>query len=94
MLEFQHPLRPTSPFNPSPLPAPPAHSCPQTCSGAVACQLMDCLHPGSINMRKVDFNMKNEYEYVSNYKELQKAFMEAGVSRVRAWVLHMGAARG
>ena len=55
---------------------------------------MDCLHPGSINMRKVDFNMKNKYEYVSNYKELQKAFMEAGVSRVRAWVLHMGAARG
>lgn len=52
-----------------------------TCSGAVACQLMDCLHPGSINMRKVDFNMKNEYEYVSNYKELQKAFMDAGITR-------------
>lgn len=26
---------------------------PQTCSGAVACQLMDCLHPGSVNMKKV-----------------------------------------
>lgn len=25
----------------------------QTCTGAVACQLMDCLHPGSVNMKKV-----------------------------------------
>ncbi len=26
---------------------------PQTCSGAVACQLLDALHPGTINMSKV-----------------------------------------
>ena len=25
----------------------------QTCNGAVACQLMDCLHPGTVNMKKV-----------------------------------------
>eukprot|EP00887_Chlorella_sp_A99_P001851 scaffold19.g1851.t1 len=66
-----------------------------TCNGAVACQLMDCLHPGSINMKKagagcpasgqplaaVDFNVKNDYEFDKNYKELQLAFTKAGISR-------------
>ena len=83
---------------------------PQTCTGAVACQLMDCLHPGSVNMKKVrglpgarpfcqtprtplkpppalarqvDFNAKNEYEYIGNYKALQEAFNRAGVKKVR-----------
>ena len=56
----------------------------QTCNGAVACQLMDCLHPGSINMRKVDFNLRNDYEFIANYKELQKAFDTMHVPRVRA----------
>ncbi|PSC69446.1 microtubule-associated RP EB family member 1C [Micractinium conductrix] len=52
-----------------------------TCNGAVACQLMDCLHPGSINMRKVDFNLRNDYEFIANYKELQKAFDTMHVPR-------------
>lgn len=65
----------------------------QTCNGAVACQLMDCLHPGSINMRKVDFNLRNDYEFIANYKEVQKAFDSQGIDRVRTkhlcclWVL-------
>ncbi|PRW57032.1 microtubule-associated RP EB family member 1C [Chlorella sorokiniana] len=45
-----------------------------TCSGAVACQIFDCLHPGSVNMTKVDFNYRNEVDFLKNYKELQKAF--------------------
>ncbi|KAL4451759.1 hypothetical protein ABPG75_007421 [Micractinium tetrahymenae] len=53
-----------------------------TCNGAVACQLMDCLHPGSVNMRKVDFNLRNSYEFISNYKELQKAFDSQGIDKV------------
>lgn len=54
----------------------------QTCSGAVACQLMDVLHgPGTINMKKVDFNVRNEWEFVNNYKELQKAFTKMKVDR-------------
>ena len=55
----------------------------QTCNGAVACQLMDCLHPGSVNMRKVDFNVRNDYEFTQNYKELQQAFNKTGIDRVR-----------
>lgn len=112
------------------MPGPPPSL--QTCSGAVACQIFDCLHPGSINMSKVwcgghrqaahgrqhchcqpgagvalrcaggscspcgaagspplklrcrctclqplpqvDFNYRNEVDFLKNYKELQKAF--------------------
>ena len=54
----------------------------QTCSGAVACQLFDALHgPGTVNMKRVDFNVKSEYEYIQNYKELQKAFTKHHVDR-------------
>lgn len=53
----------------------------QSCSGAVACQLMDCLHPGSVNMKRVDFNVRNDWEYVNNYKELQQSFNKVGVDR-------------
>ena len=31
-----------------------------TASGAVACQIMDALHPGMVPIKKVDFNAKNE----------------------------------
>lgn len=60
---------------------PPPPACLQTCSGAVACQLMDVLHPGSVNLKRVDFNVRNEYEFVTNYKELQQAFAKVGVDR-------------
>lgn len=54
----------------------------QTCSGAVACQVLDALHgPGAVNMKRVDFNVKSEYEYIQNYKELQKAFTKHRVDR-------------
>lgn len=53
----------------------------QTCSGAVACQLMDCLFPGSVNMKRVDFNVRNDWEYVNNYKELQRAFTKMKVDK-------------
>jgi microtubule-associated protein, RP/EB family len=42
---------------------------------------MDCLHPGSVNMRKVDFNVRNDYEMEKNYKELQAGFTKKGIDR-------------
>lgn len=85
------------PAKSSPCPSPPSlsahHALPlQTCSGAVACQLMDALHPDVINMSKVDFNLKNDYEFVRNYKELQKAFTECHIDKVCTLVCLCGAA--
>lgn len=57
---------------------------PQTCTGAVACQLMDVLHPGSVHMSKVDFNYRTDVDYLKNYKELQKAFNSVSLDKVRA----------
>ncbi|KAL0041753.1 hypothetical protein WJX79_003445 [Trebouxia sp. C0005] len=53
----------------------------QTASGAVACQLLDALHPGCVALGKVDFNAKNDYEYINNYKILQAAFTKLGIDK-------------
>jgi microtubule-associated protein, RP/EB family len=53
----------------------------QTASGAVACQLTDYIYPGSIPMAKVNWEAKADYEFVSNYKLLQKAFSAHKVQR-------------
>ncbi|KAH8064024.1 hypothetical protein JL721_8423 [Aureococcus anophagefferens] len=45
-----------------------------TCSGAVACQLMDCIQPNTVPMSKVNWGAKDEYAMICNYKLLQSAF--------------------
>lgn len=45
---------------------------------------MDALHPGCINMAKVDFNYRSDVDYLKNYKELQKAFLHVGLIKVGA----------
>ncbi|CAM9285461.1 unnamed protein product [Hapterophycus canaliculatus] len=46
----------------------------ETCSGAVACQLLDSLFPGKVPMSKVNWDARMDSEYISNYKVLQSAF--------------------
>ena len=53
----------------------------ETASGAVACQLMDALFPGSVPMSKVNWEAKHDFQFVPNYKLLQKAFKRHAVSR-------------
>jgi len=43
-------------------------------TGSVYCQIFDIVYPGSIQMTRISWVAKNEYEYVSNYKLLQNGF--------------------
>ena len=54
----------------------------QTCSGAMACQLFDIMHPGQVAMNKVNWAAKQDFEYISNYKVLQTAFTKHHVDKV------------
>ncbi|KAL9936767.1 hypothetical protein V8E36_004002 [Tilletia maclaganii] len=42
-------------------------------SGAAYCQIVDSIY-GNVNVAKVRFDAKHEYEYVGNYKQLQESF--------------------
>ena len=54
----------------------------QTASAAVHCQLMDAIHPGKVPLSKVNFNATQEYEFVNNFKILQKIFSSVGVDKL------------
>jgi RP/EB family microtubule-associated protein len=53
----------------------------QTCTGAVACQLLDYILPGSVNCTKVNWEAKHEYDYVANFKLLQSGFTKSNISK-------------
>lgn len=42
----------------------------QCATGAVYCQIIDAIYPGSIPLTKVKWQAKNDYEFVENYKLL------------------------
>ncbi|RHY05651.1 hypothetical protein DYB37_004053 [Aphanomyces astaci] len=53
----------------------------QTCTGAVACQILDAIYPGKVQMSKVDWSANKDYEYIQNYKILQKTFTTLKIDR-------------
>jgi len=53
----------------------------QTASGAVACQVMDYLYPGSIPMKRVNWEAKSDFQFIENYKILQAALTKKGIQK-------------
>jgi len=53
----------------------------QTCTGAAACQILDAIYPGKVPMSKVDWSANKDYEYIQNYKILQKCFTNLKIDR-------------
>jgi RP/EB family microtubule-associated protein len=50
-------------------------------TGAIYCQLIDVLYPGKIQLSKVNWKAKYDYEFVSNFKILQQSFTKLGIMR-------------
>ena len=53
----------------------------QCATGAVYCQILDAIYPGTVKIGQVNWQAKNDYEYVYNYKILQTALQKVGISR-------------
>lgn len=52
-----------------------------TCTGTIACQLLDAHFPGNVQMSKLNWEARNNYEYVNNYKVLQSALLKLNISK-------------
>ena len=50
-------------------------------SGAIYCKIFDECMPGKIQMTKVNWNAKNNYEYINNFKILQQGFTKCNVRK-------------
>ena len=53
----------------------------EMCTGAAYCQFFDIAFPGSINLKKVKFSTRQEYEYINNFKILQASFTQLKIEK-------------
>lgn len=53
----------------------------QCATGSVYCQIIDSIYPKTFPLSKVKWEAKHEYDFVDNYKILQKAFNKNGITR-------------
>ena len=53
----------------------------QCATGAVYAQIIDAIYPGTFPISKINWNAKHEYEFVNNFKVLQKAFDKNNITR-------------
>lgn len=50
-------------------------------TGAIYCQILDAIYPGKVQMKLVKWNAKNEYEFVQNFKIVQKVLNNENISK-------------
>jgi RP/EB family microtubule-associated protein len=50
-------------------------------TGAVYCQILDAIFPGKVNMTRVNFKAKLEWEFVNNFKVLQQSFLKCNLNK-------------
>jgi RP/EB family microtubule-associated protein len=49
-------------------------------NGAAFCQVIDVIHPGTLNLKKVNYNAEQGFEMTQNYRLLQDAFRKNGIA--------------
>lgn len=47
----------------------------------MACQIIEYMFPGSVNLKRVNWEARSDYEYVANWKLVQEAFNRNSISR-------------
>lgn len=53
----------------------------ETANAAAFCQVIDCIHPDTVNLSRVRFDADQEPEIVNNFKVLQDSFYKNGISQ-------------
>ncbi|CAN9515439.1 unnamed protein product [Ophioblennius macclurei] len=54
----------------------------ETSSGACYCQIMDCIHPGSVDLTQVKLDAQSEEDRKHNFNLLQEAFNKSGITKI------------